>query len=193
VGHDTLYWQGTDDATLVRLTIDGNRLLLTRDTRLPHRLSPHRSLFIDSDHYDKQLRQVFDQLGLASCMGHRCLRCNLLLQPTEKAALRGRIPAFVWQTQERFARCPGCLRIYWEGTHYARMLEALERLPSWQKGVAVTKMKRSPIDSNIACASGEPMGMKVRDTPHPHLSPQGGKESVEGDFLGNAKGNGRCA
>ncbi|HWR21063.1 MAG TPA: hypothetical protein VN444_04285, partial [Verrucomicrobiae bacterium] len=69
---------------------------------------------------------------------------------------------------------------------YARMLETIER-------VAATRMKRSPIDSNTACASGAPMGINVRDTPHPRLPPQGGKESVEGDFLGNTQGNSRCA
>ena len=192
LGYDTLYWRG-DDARLVRLVLAENRLLLTRDTHIPPRLPPHLTLLIVSDHYDAQLGQVVAHLGLPPRIGRLCLRCNLPLEPADKAEVRAEIPAFVWQTHERFARCPGCLRIYWEGTHYARMLEALKRLPSWQKGVTVTKMKRSPIDSNTACASGAPMGINVRDTPHPHLPPQGGKESVEGDFLGNAKENSQCA
>jgi len=127
LGFDTLYWRG-DDAGLVRLALAENRLLLTRDTRLPPRLPPGRTLLIESDHYDEQLRQVIGRLGRPPHSGHRCLRCNLLLETTDKAELRGRVPEFVWYRHERFARCPGCLRIYWEGTHFQRMIEVVQRL-----------------------------------------------------------------
>ncbi len=127
VGYDTLYWRG-DDAGLVRLAMAERRLLLTRDTRLPSRLPPDQSLFIESDHYDEQLRQVIGRLGRPARIGHRCLRCNLPLEPADKVELRGQVPEFVWYRHDRFARCPGCLRIYWEGTHYQRMIEAFHRL-----------------------------------------------------------------
>ncbi len=127
LGYDTLYWRG-DDEGLLRLALAENRLLLTRDTRLPSRLPPGHSLFIESDHYDEQLRQTIQRLGLPPRRGRRCLRCNLLLEPAEKAGLRGQVPEFVWHRHDRFARCPGCRRIYWEGTHYARMVETLERV-----------------------------------------------------------------
>ncbi len=126
-GYDTLYWRG-DDAGLVRLAVAEGRLLLTRDTRLAPRLPPDQSLFIESDHYDEQLRQVIGRLGWPARIGHRCLRCNLLLDSADKAELRGHVPEFVWSRHDRFARCPGCLRIYWEGTHYQRMTEAFRRL-----------------------------------------------------------------
>ncbi len=127
LGYDTLYWRG-DDAELVRLAMGEGRLLLTRDTRLISRLPPGRTIFIERDHYDEQLGQVIGQLGLPSRIGHRCLRCNLPLEPAAKAELRGHVPEFVWHQHDRFARCPGCLRIYWGGTHYARMKETLERV-----------------------------------------------------------------
>jgi len=127
LGFDTLYWRG-DDAGLVRLAMAEDRLVLTRDTRLPSRLPPGRCLFIESDHYDEQLGQVVGRLGLPPRFGRRCLRCNLPLEPAARAELRGQVPAFVWDHHERFARCPGCLRIYWEGTHFARMMDTLARV-----------------------------------------------------------------
>ena len=127
LGYDTLYWRG-DDAGLVRLAVAESRFLLTRDTRLPPRLPPGRTLFIESDHYDEQLRQVVNRIGRPPRPGHRCLRCNLLLETSEKASLRGQVPEFVWHRHDRFARCPGCLRIYWEGTHFQQMREAVLRL-----------------------------------------------------------------
>ena len=127
LGYDTLYWRG-DDAGLVRVALAEDRLLLTRDTRLPPRLPPSRTLLIESDHYEEQLHQVADRLGLPPKIGHRCLRCNEPLEPVAKAEVRGRVPEFVWTRHDRFARCPGCFRIYWEGTHYVRMIATLERV-----------------------------------------------------------------
>ncbi|KAB2959136.1 MAG: hypothetical protein F9K13_11075 [Candidatus Methylomirabilis oxygeniifera] len=141
-GYDTLYWRG-DDARLVRLVLAENRLLLTRDTHLPPRLPPHLICLIESDHYDAQLGQVVARFGLSPQIGRLCARCNLPLEPADKTAVRAEVPPFVWQTQERFARCPGCLRIYWEGTHYARMLETLDRLPGRQTGVAAMRKENS--------------------------------------------------
>ncbi|PWB81174.1 MAG: hypothetical protein C3F08_02645 [Candidatus Methylomirabilota bacterium] len=137
VGYDTLYWRG-DDARLVRLVLTENRVLLTRDTRITPRLPPQLILLITSDHYDEQLHQVIAHFGLPPRIGCLCLRCNLPLEPVEKAGLRDEIPPFVWRTQERFARCPECLRIYWEGTHYARMKDTIER-------IAAIKMQESPM------------------------------------------------
>lgn len=133
LGYDTLYWRG-DDARLVRLVLAENRLLLTRDTHLPPRLPTHLTCFIESDHYDEQLGQVVVRFGLSSQIGRLCLRCNLPLEAADNAEVRAEVPPFVWQTQERFARCPGCLRVYWEGTHYARMAETLDRVAAMKKG-----------------------------------------------------------
>jgi len=127
LGYDTLYWRG-DDAGLVRLAVAERRLLLTRDTRLPPHLPPDQTLFIESDRHDKQLRQVIDRLGWPTHTGHRCLRCNLLLEAADKTELRGRVPEFVWHRYDQFVRCPGCLRIYWEGTHFQRMTEVVHLL-----------------------------------------------------------------
>ena len=139
-GYDTLYWRG-DDARLVRLALGENRVVLTRDTRIAPRLPPHLTFFIDSDYYDEQLNQVIAHFGLPPRIGCLCVRCNLPLEPVEKAGLEDEIPTFVWRTQERFTRCSGCLRIYWEGTQYARMKDAIER-------AAAAKMTRSSLDSH---------------------------------------------
>jgi hypothetical protein len=127
LGYDTLYWRGDDEGLLLVARREG-RLVLTRDTRLPSRLPPGQTLFIDSDYYDEQLRQVVARLGRPSQQGHRCLRCNLLLESVDRAEVRGQVPEYVWARHARFARCAGCRRIYWEGTHVQRMAETLQRL-----------------------------------------------------------------
>jgi uncharacterized protein with PIN domain len=127
LGYDTRYWRG-HDAGLVLVVLSEDRLLLTRDTRLVRRLRPEQVLFIESDHYGEQVRQVLARLGPPPRRGHRCIRCNLPLERADKPELRGKVPEYVWLRHDRFARCGGCGRIYWEGTHFERMREALERL-----------------------------------------------------------------
>jgi hypothetical protein len=50
----------------------------------------------------------------------RCTCCNALIEPVDAAELRD-VPQRVGKRQERFWRCPGCERIYWEGSHHRRM------------------------------------------------------------------------
>ena len=38
---------------------------------------------------------------------------------------RGRVPDYVFATQETFVECPGCTRLYWRGTHWRNMVREL--------------------------------------------------------------------
>jgi uncharacterized protein with PIN domain len=112
LGYDMLYWRG-DDARLVRLVLAENRLLLTRDTRIPPWLPLHLTFFINSDHDDKQLAQVVARLGLPppDRLPVPALQPSPL-EPTDKAMACVDIPASVWQTRNRFARCPGSRQVW---------------------------------------------------------------------------------
>jgi len=58
----------------------------------------------------------------------RCAECNTPLIPASKESVRDTVPPYVFQTQRRFLRCPHCQRVYWRGTHWARMLSRIEDL-----------------------------------------------------------------
>jgi uncharacterized protein with PIN domain len=64
---------------------------------------------------------------LAPQLCRRCLECNEATVPVEKAAVRGRVPPYVFDTQTRFMTCPSCGRIYWKATHVRDMLRRLRR------------------------------------------------------------------
>ncbi|HYL79722.1 MAG TPA: Mut7-C RNAse domain-containing protein [Candidatus Acidoferrum sp.] len=132
LGHDAEYFRGGDE-DLLRRAWHEERLLLTRDTRLllRRRLPPH--LFIQSDHVTEQLRQVVVTLGLDPGVfpGHRCLRCNVILELRTKTEVLGLVPEFVWSHHEEFRGCPRCRRIYWAGSHRRRMEEAVQALCSF--------------------------------------------------------------
>ena len=76
---------------------------------------------------EAQLREVAERYGLAARARPftRCLRCNVALRPVDKTQVAELLPPKVRDVQERFMRCDGCGRVYWPGSHYARMRAAL--------------------------------------------------------------------
>jgi hypothetical protein len=129
LGHDVAYGPHLAGRTLVDCARREGRLLLTRDTRLlrARDLPPH--LFITSDHFREQLRQVAAAvpLGGARLLG-RCLDCNRGLEELSRERAHGRVPSFVWETSERFLVCRACGRTYWPATHRTHVLRELAAL-----------------------------------------------------------------
>ena len=128
LGHDVAYGPHLSGCTLAQCARRDGRLLLTRDTRLLRdpNLPPH--VFVRSDHFREQLRQVAATVPLGAGFLARCLDCNRALEPRTKAEVAGRVPVHVERTQDRFLACPGCGRLYWPATHRTHMRAELEAL-----------------------------------------------------------------
>ena len=131
MGQDVIYGQHLSGYGLIRAARAENRLILTRDRGLKKKQPPD-FLFIESDHYREQLRQVICACRLKPLNDAftRCLECNLVLQPRSKAFVEKIVPPYVFTTQESFSWCPKCRRVYWPATHHQRMLEELKSLES---------------------------------------------------------------
>lgn len=131
-GFDTLFVRGIDDNRLVRIALDEDRVLLTRDRQiLKRRLVTSgrlKVILIEDDEVKAQLRQVLTALNLASELRpfSLCVECNEPLVPREKGEVEELVPPYVFRTQTQYMQCPGCLRIYWRGTHWERMSRELE-------------------------------------------------------------------
>jgi uncharacterized protein len=89
-----------------------------------------RGYFVRATESEAQLGEVIRVLQLEGLLSPftRCRECNVPLEEVSKDAVLDRIPEKVRGHYERFKRCPGCERIYWEGTHFARMKGVLDRL-----------------------------------------------------------------
>jgi len=77
---------------------------------------------------EQQLREVVRALQLEAGLRPftRCRECNAELRDVPKAEVLARLPEKVRGAYERFQLCPGCGRVYWEGTHYARLRRLLD-------------------------------------------------------------------
>ena len=128
VGFDCLYRNDYRDCELVTASVAERRIILTRDKGLlKQRLVTH-GYFVRSTDSEEQLREVVHALQLEASLKPftRCRECNAELQEVPKAQVLARLPEKVRLAYERFRLCPGCGRLYWEGTHYARLRRLLD-------------------------------------------------------------------
>jgi uncharacterized protein len=130
IGIDTLYGPQWSGPALLRVARTEQRIVLTRDTRLRRVRERPPMLFIESDRFREQLRQVLDAFRIDpyAQLLTRCARCNAVVQSVPRDAVSSRVPAYVFATQEAYVRCPRCGRVYWPATHAARVRDELERL-----------------------------------------------------------------
>jgi uncharacterized protein with PIN domain len=138
-GFDTLLFTGADDDAIVAAALDEKRILLTRDRRIMKRrvivAGNIKSVLIESDQFTAQVWQVISALKLdKDCLRPFtiCLECNRQLEERTKKTVKDRVPPYVFLTQEHFAECPTCHRLYWQGSHWQSMswgMDAFWRCP----------------------------------------------------------------
>jgi uncharacterized protein with PIN domain len=118
-----------DDADVANTAARENRVVLTRDVALLKRGVVRHGYWIRYTEPALQLVEVLDRFALADRMEPftRCLRCNTPLAATEPAAVAEKVPPRARAAFRRFWRCPGCARVYWQGSHYDRLTELLVR------------------------------------------------------------------
>jgi uncharacterized protein len=126
LGFDVAYSNNYADDEIIQTAETEDRVILTRDTGLTKRRTKARCLLVSSGNHNEQIRQVIDEFGLKDFnVFSRCLECNALLEAVDKEDVFERIPPFVYLTQNRFAICPLCKRVYWHGTHANNMLNRI--------------------------------------------------------------------
>lgn len=128
-GFDTLCGNDWEDERIVALARDGRRTILTRDKAMLRRGDVERGYFVRATASEAQLAEVLRALQLEARLAPftRCRECNTPLEEIERDLVLDRLPGKVRDLYARFKRCAGCGRVYWEGSHFARMKGVLER------------------------------------------------------------------
>jgi uncharacterized protein with PIN domain len=131
VGFDTLYDNASHDEALAETAAAEQRILLTRDIGLLKRKQVLRGYFVRATSPRIQLREIIDRFDLRTLAKPftRCVRCNVGLLDVGRHDLQNEeVPAAVLERFERFRLCPGCDRVFWQGSHYERMQCYIEEL-----------------------------------------------------------------
>ena len=130
LGFDTVYANCVSDLELVRISTQQGRILLTRDRGvLKHSAVAHGYWLRETDSR-RQTAEVVRRFDLVRSFRllTRCMVCNELLRRIAKTEVGGRAPQRVLEWCDEFWECPGCRRVYWEGSHYQRMRHWIEQL-----------------------------------------------------------------
>lgn len=129
LGFDTTWCRTGDEARIVEASAAG-RLFVTRDSAWTRKTLPGPKLILTASSAYEQLRAVLAHCALTpspTLFLSRCLICNEVTRPVEKSEIAELLPPYVRATQDRFRLCPGCRRIYWEGSHVQAIRAALEK------------------------------------------------------------------
>lgn len=129
LGFDTLYRNDYADEVLAEISSGEQRILLTRDRGLLKRGIVTYGYCLRTTKPRQQLLEVWHRYKLAKISEpfKRCIRCNGLLQPVDKASVLAHLPPRTQHYYDEFHRCQACGQVYWPGTHYSKMKDFIEK------------------------------------------------------------------
>lgn len=130
LGFDTAFDPHIADEVLVRRALAEERIVLTRDRGLPREWRLEGCLLLESEGTEAQLLDVVRAMQIPAPLRlfGRCRVCNAPLRAASSPEVAERVPEGVGSRYTRFLACPGCGRVYWEGSHAARMRRVAARV-----------------------------------------------------------------
>ena len=123
LGFDVWCEQSADDAEIAAIAKTDARCVLTRDAGLLKRKEVEQGYFVRSQRPREQLSEVVRRFGLEHQIQPftRCMECNGVLATAAKDEVEGDVPPRVRAPHTEFRRCTKCRKVYWRGSHWARM------------------------------------------------------------------------
>jgi uncharacterized protein with PIN domain len=135
-GFDTEYLANTDDNTLIQMSINNNRTILTKDRQLYVRslkLNVHCFLITLENEFENLviIMREFNITYIFSVTNKytRCTLCNGSLKEVIKSSfIEPSIPKKVFDNGEIFFKCSICKKIYWNGTHIQEINQLIDNI-----------------------------------------------------------------
>lgn len=130
LGFDTLFFSKIGDDELLSIARREERILLTRDTGLIQNAKDIETLFLKSEDWPDQVRQVLQHFDLQDKIHphSRCIECNEALKGLSKRDAKNLVSSFVFEHADSFALCPGCGKVFWRGSHFRDMEVHIEEI-----------------------------------------------------------------
>lgn len=130
MGVDTIDLPGATDDELLAKANEQSRLILTKDRRFFQRIPQGQAYFVTSETPEEQLFEVLRQYPLLVMEDplSRCFRCNSLIEEIQKQSVVGRVDAKTFGLYDKFYECPTCHQIYWEGSHFEKMQDKIQKI-----------------------------------------------------------------
>jgi uncharacterized protein with PIN domain len=129
-GFDTYFRADCTDPEIINISLSEKRIILTRDKGLLKNKHVTHGYWIRSVSHKEQLKEIFLRFDLKARLNPftRCMECNTILSEAVKDELTDRLLPNTRLYYHKFKECPGCHRIYWNGSHYERMKKNIDEL-----------------------------------------------------------------
>ena len=123
LGIDVAYRNDADDHDLLGIMQREKRALLTRDRPLLMHRVVENGFFPRSQAPFEQTVETIRRFELTPALAPftRCLRCNGVLNRTEKAAVIEQLEPLTRLYYDDFTKCPSCGQTYWRGSHIEKL------------------------------------------------------------------------
>ncbi len=135
-GFDTLYVVNSPDDEIISFGINHDRFILTCDKEMYRRIvkaGAHGTLLKGSDDVEDICNTFLSYgtlLGQYMDVSSRCSMCNGLLAERSPAEIGEKVKIEIKNRQTQFFECKRCYKVYWEGSHYVRLMELSKRIDS---------------------------------------------------------------
>jgi len=128
LGQDVIYRNYFPDKDLIASAEQEGRVILTRDSHLEGKSGSVQVYLVQENYPYHQIREVVNHFRDDMILEpfSRCADCNVMLNDIPKSEVVGRVPPFVFKTQNKFRTCPSCGRIFWSATHLKHIQAQLD-------------------------------------------------------------------
>jgi uncharacterized protein with PIN domain len=129
-GFDTDYRKDYGDIQIIGISVNEKRIILTRDRGLLKNRQVTHGYWIRSAYPREQFVEVVEKFDLRKNFKpfSRCLECNGILVDVSKDEVISQLLPKTRQYYRVFKKCPVCERIFWEGSHYEKMKNYIEKI-----------------------------------------------------------------
>ncbi len=107
-----------------------NAIFITTSKKNLNKFGDYNAFLLKNKTIPEQLRElnnvfrIYQQIDLLSI----CSICNIQIEPVNKDEIQNLIPERVWNSFQKFWKCPKCQRIYWHGGHIERLINKLQQM-----------------------------------------------------------------
>jgi hypothetical protein len=130
LGFDSLYRNDYEDAQIAKIAAAEARIVLTRDRGVLMRSLVTHGYYVRHTQPNEQIIEVLQRFQLIDRVKpfHRCIPCNGILMPVDKQAIVDLLPQQTKREINTFYRCTNCQQIYWQGAHFQRIEQFVEKV-----------------------------------------------------------------
>lgn len=134
LGYDSKYESSIEDSDLIKMADKQRRIIVTKDESLSKNAEKIgvTTVLIRGNDEIEQIVQVATKINILNFAidsnSSKCVDCNGKIESIDKIRIMDKVPLGIYERQEKFWICRDCKKLYWEGTHFEKLQEFVQKL-----------------------------------------------------------------